>query len=110
MLVAQQPSILHVYTPNVSALLVIIIRLVTHNVEELQAVLALARADNTQPIPKLLLLEELLRQVLQVPPAELLMRDDFDTSIAEVGDCDSITEVACSAVDLDALLEKGRES
>jgi len=37
------------------------------------------------------------------------MRDNFDTSIAEIGDGDSVAQVSCSPVDLDALLEKSRE-
>ncbi len=90
-------------------LLVIIIVTLANHVEELQAVLALRCADHAQPVAELLLLEELLRQVLQVPSAELLVRHDLNTPIAEVADGDVVAEVAGAAVDLDALLKEGRE-
>jgi ribosomal RNA-processing protein 12 len=90
-------------------LLIIIIALLPNNIEELQAVLALTRADDTQPIAQLLLLEELLRQILQVSPAELLVRHDFDAAVADVGDGDGVAEVPRPAVDFDALLEEGCE-
>lgn len=90
-------------------LVLLLIRIVTHNVEELQAVLALAGADHTQPVPQLLLLQELLGQVLEVPTAELLVRDDLDAPIAQVVDGDVIAEVASAALNLDALLQEGGE-
>jgi hypothetical protein len=34
---------------------------------------------------------------------------DLDAAVAEVGDGDGVAEVAGAAVDLDALLEEGRE-
>lgn len=37
------------------------------------------------------------------------MGDDLDLAVAEVGDGDVVAEVAGQAVDLDALLEEGRE-
>lgn len=37
------------------------------------------------------------------------MRNDFDAAIAEVGDVDSVAEVAGAALDLDALLQEGGE-
>ena len=90
-------------------LIIIFLTLLPNNIEKLKAILALARAHHPQPIAQLLLLEELLSQVLQVPPAELLMRDDFDPAIAEVGDVDSVAEIARAAVDFDTLLQEGRE-
>ena len=90
-------------------LLVILIILPTNNVEELQAVLALAGADHPQPIPQLLLLKELLREILEVPSAELLVRDDLDPAIAQIRDVNIVAEVAGAAVDFDALLEERRE-
>jgi len=90
-------------------LLVIVLGLVTNNVEELEAVLALGGADDAQPVTELLLLEELLGQVLEVATAEVLVSNDLDSAIAEVGDGDVLAEVAGAAVDLDALLQEGRE-
>ena len=95
---------LKVFTSTSSRLVIIIVTLFTNNVEEFQAVFAFARANYTKPIAELLLLEEFLRQVLQVSTTEFLMCNYFNTSIAQVGDCDSVTEVARSAVDFDALL------
>ena len=46
-------------------LVLILLTLVTNNVEELQAVLALGGADHTEPVTELLLLEELLGPVVQ---------------------------------------------
>lgn len=37
------------------------------------------------------------------------MCDDLDLAVAEVGDSDVVAEVAGQAIDLDALLEEGRE-
>ena len=90
-------------------LLIIIVIFSTNNVEELQAVLALAGADHTQPIAQLLLLEELLRQILEVASAKLLMRNNLDPAIAKVRDVDVVAEIAGAAVDFDALLEECRE-
>ena len=90
-------------------LVIIVITLLTDHIEELKAVLALVRADDSQPIPQLLLLEELLGQVLEVPSAELLVRYNLDLAIAQVGDVDGVAEVSCAAVNFDALLEKGCE-
>lgn len=42
-------------------LIIILIRLIIHHIEEAQLVNALARADDAQPIAQLLLLEEFLR-------------------------------------------------
>ena len=53
-----------------SALLLIIARLVSHNIEEPKLINALAGADDPQPIAQLLLLEVLLGQVLEVSLGE----------------------------------------
>jgi hypothetical protein len=45
----------------ITTLLVFLLSLVVHNVEELELVNALGRRHDTQPVTKLLLLEELLR-------------------------------------------------
>ena len=90
-------------------LVLLLLTLITHNIEELQAVLALARAHHTQPIPQLLLLQELLCQVLEVAAGELLVRDDLNAAIAKVGDGDGVAEVTGAALDLDALLQEGGE-
>lgn len=90
-------------------LVLLFLAVIAHNVEELQAVLALARADHPEPIAQLLLLKELLRQVLEVPTAEVLVGYDLDAAVAQVGDGDGVAEVAGAAIDLDALLQEGGE-
>lgn len=90
-------------------LVLLLITLLTNNVEELEAVLALAGADDTEPVTELLLLEKLLGQVLEVAARELLVSDHLDLAIAEVVDGDVVAEVASETVDLDALLEEGCE-
>lgn len=94
---------------QMTTLLVILLALLTNNVEELQAVLALGGGDDAEPVTELLLLEELLGEVLEVAAGELLVGDDFDAAVAEVAHGDVVTEVAGAAVDLDALLQEGGE-
>lgn len=90
-------------------LVLLLLTLVTNNVEELEGVLALVGADDTEPVTELLLLQKLLGQVLEVAAGELLVGDDLDAAIAEVGDVDGVAEVAGQTVDLDALLQEGGE-
>lgn len=90
-------------------LVLLLLTLLTNNVEELEGVLALVGGDDTEPVTELLLLEELLGQVLDVATGELLVGNDLDATIAEVGDVDLLAEVAGEAVDLDALLQEGGE-
>lgn len=54
-------------------LVLLFLALFADDVEELQAVLALGGADNTEPVTKHLLLEELLCEVLEVSTGELLV-------------------------------------
>ena len=90
-------------------LVLLLLTLLANNVEELEGVLALVGGDDAEPVTELLLLEELLRQVLEVAAGELLVSDDLDAAVAEVGDVDALAEVAGEAVNLDALLEEGGE-
>jgi hypothetical protein len=90
-------------------LVLLLLTLLANDVEELEGVLALVGGDDAEPVTKLLLLEELLCQVLDVATGELLVSDDLDAAITEVGDVDALAEVAGEAVDLDALLEEGGE-
>jgi hypothetical protein len=87
-------------------LLIIIISILVDNVEEAQFIDALAGADHPQPIAQLLFLEELLRQVLQVSPAEGDMRHNLDLAIADTLDFDLVAEVAGAAFDLDAVVQE----
>merc|ERR1712080_460808 len=90
-------------------LVLLLLTLLANDVEELEGVLALVGGDDTEPVTKLLLLEELLGQVLNVATGELLVGNDLDATIAEVGDVDLLAEVAGEAVNLDALLEESGE-
>ena len=87
-------------------LLVIILLLVLHDVEEPELVDTLAGADNTQPVTELLLLEELLREVLEVAAGELDVSHDLDLVAANLGDGDVVAEVAGAAVNLDAVVQE----
>ena len=110
---APRPDSTHTHLTSSStpkqSLLIILLALLTHNIEELQAVLALARADHAQPVAQLLLLEKLLRQVLEVAAGELLVRDDLDAAVAQVADADGVAQIAGAALDFDALLQEGGE-
>lgn len=88
------------------ALLIIIILLIIDNIEEPELVHALTSRDNTQPIPQLLLLQVLLREVLEVSTTELLVRDDFNFALALLADLDCVAEVAGAAVDLYAVVQE----
>jgi len=90
-------------------LLVILLLVLANNVVEPELVNTLAGGDDPQPVPELLLLEELLSQVLEVATAELLVRDDLDLSVLEVRDADRLAEVSGAAVDLYARLQECRE-
>ena len=87
-------------------LLVIILLLVLHDVEEAELVDTLAGADDAQPVTELLLLEELLGQILEVAAGELDVRDDLDLVAADLGDGDGLAEVASAALDLDAVVQE----
>ena len=97
------------YRNQAIRLVLLLLTLLTNNVEELEGVLALVGGDDTEPVTELLLLEELLGQVLEVATGELLVGNDLDATIAEVGDVDLLAEVAGEAVNLDALLEESGE-
>ena len=90
-------------------LLVVLLLVLANNVVEPELVDTLAGADDAEPVTELLLLQELLGQVLEVAAAELLVGDDFDLAVLEVGHRDGLAEVAGAAVDLDARLQEGGE-
>lgn len=62
--------------------------------------------NNPNPVPQLLLLQVFLGHVLQVATAELLVRDDLDLAVARLRDDDRFAEVACAAIDFDAVVEE----
>lgn len=90
-------------------LLLILLILVANDVVEAELVNTLGGADNAQPITELLLLEELLGQVLEVATGKLLVGDDLNAAVVQVGDADSVAEVTGAAIDLDARLQEGGE-
>jgi len=92
-----------------TSLVLLLLTLIANHVEELEAVLALLRADNTEPVAQLLLLEELLGEVLEVAAGEVLVGDNLDAAVAKVVDVDVVAQIAGAAVDLDALLQEGGE-
>ena len=87
-------------------LLIIVISILVDNVEEAQLVDTLAGADHPQPIAQLLFLEELLRQVLQISPAEGDVRHNLNLAVADALDFDLVAEVSGAAFDLDAVVQE----
>jgi hypothetical protein len=90
-------------------LLVILLLVLANNVVEAELVDTLGGGNDTEPVTELLLLEELLCQVLEVATGEVLVSNDLDLAVVEVGDGDGLAEVTGAAVDLDARLEEGGE-
>ncbi len=86
-------------------LLVGLLLLVLVDVEVAELVGGGAGRNNVEPVADLLLLEELLRQVLEVALGEGAVSGDGEL-VAIAGNGDSTREVAGLAVDLDALVEE----
>lgn len=105
-------------------LLLIILSLVVDDVEEAELVDTLGGGDDTEPVTELLLLEELLGtvkaisicgnvivggcniQVLEVTTRELLVSDNLDLALTDLGDGNNVTKVSGAAVNLDLVLEE----
>jgi len=87
-------------------LLIILIALIVNNVEESQLVHALGGGDHAQPISELLLLEEFLRQVLQIPARKRNMRDDLDLPVSNGFDVNVIAQIPGATLDLDAIVQE----
>ena len=111
---SQEAPVLHLSRSSVASLshplIIIILAILTNHIEELQAILALTRTHDPQPIAQLLLLEKLLGQILQVPATEVLMADDLDAAIAQIRNGDVVAQVPRTAFDFNTLLEEGSES
>lgn len=112
---------------EVTCLLLILLSLVVNDVVEAELVDTLGGGDDTEPVTELLLLEVLLgaglggmvsgasqisksaqrnSQVLQVAAGEGDVSNDLDLALAGLGDHDVVTEVADTALDLDAVVEE----
>jgi len=87
-------------------LFVILLSFIVNNIEEPEFVDTLGSRDNAKPIPQLLLLEELLRQVLEVSSRKLSVCNNLDLAVTLLRDLNGITEVANTAVDLDFVLKE----
>lgn len=116
-----------------SNLLLILLALVVDDVVEAELVDTLGGGDDTEPVTELLLLEVLLGavkklqvsthvalvliqggerniQVLQVAAREGDVSNNLDLAVTSLGDDDLVTEVADTALDLDAVVEELLES
>lgn len=115
-----------------SNLLLILLTLVVDDVVEAELVDTLGGGDDTEPVTELLLLEVLLGavercrlvhvalvvlfrderniQVLQVAAGEGDVSNNLDLAVTSLGDDDLVTEVADTALDLDAVVEELLES
>jgi hypothetical protein len=107
-------------------LFLILLSLVVDDVVEAELVDTLGGGDDTEPVTELLLLEVLLgaglksmvsgvsrisaqqgnSQVLQVAAGEGDVSNDLDLALAGLGNHDVVTEVADTALDLDAVVEE----
>jgi hypothetical protein len=108
-------------------LLLILLSLVVNDVVEAELVDTLGGGDDAEPVTELLLLEVLLgpvermwsagcrmpklhrkenSQVLEVATGEGDVSNDLDLALASLGDDDVVTEVADTALDLDAVVEE----
>jgi len=86
---------------------ILFLTLIVSNVEvpQLIDIPVLVGCDNPEPIPHIVLLQVLLRQVLQVPLGEGTLRSDADL-VFLAGDGDSATEDPSLSIDLDAVVEE----
>ena len=107
-------------------LLLILLSLVVDDVVEAELVDTLGGGDDAEPVTELLLLEVLLgpvermwsagaacrncagynSQVLEVATREGDVSNDLDLALASLGDDNVVTEVADTALDLDAVVEE----
>jgi hypothetical protein len=105
--VALKPSLISLCpSSSTKHLLFILLFLILHDIEEPKLIHALTGGHYTQPVTKLLLLQELLGQVLEVAAGELDVRDDFDLIAADLGDGHIVPEIAGAAFDLDAVMQE----
>jgi len=100
------PSVISTHQSINFFLLIILVSVIVNDVEESELVDTLRSRHNTEPIPELLLLEELLGQVLEVSSREVDVRNNLDLSIANLRDLHNVAEVTDTAVDLDLVLEE----
>ena len=91
-------------------LLVILSILVVDNVEELELVDTLGGGDDAQPVAELHLLQELLGEVLEVAARQVVVGNDLDLAVTDLGDLNGLAQVADTALDLDALVQVLLES
>lgn len=116
-------------------LLIVIIRIIIHHIEEPKFIDPLTRAHHPQPIPQLLLLQELLRpivfptispqplnpkhngplsprtaeansQVLEIPPREIRMRNNLNLPIPLLADLHRIPQIPDPPVHLDLVVQE----
>lgn len=64
---------------------------------------------DAQPIAKLLLLQELLGQVLDVSPREVNLALNLDNAATDCLDGDVVAQISGARVDFDLLLQKRRK-
>lgn len=87
-------------------LLVVLVISVVNDVEELELVNTLGGGNDAKPVTKLLLLEELLGQVLEIAARELVVSNDLNLAIGDLGDDNGVAELANATVDLDLLVQE----
>lgn len=76
------------------------------DVEVTELVGLLVRSNHAEPVTDLVLLQELLRKVLEVALGERNVGDHSDLVVGTTANRDSITQVVCTAINLDAVVKE----
>eukprot|EP01127_Copromyxa_protea_P016165 TRINITY_DN475_c0_g1_i1.p1 TRINITY_DN475_c0_g1~~TRINITY_DN475_c0_g1_i1.p1 ORF type:complete len:159 (+),score=20.56 TRINITY_DN475_c0_g1_i1:79-555(+) len=79
------------------------------DVKVFQCVGVLVGRNNSDPIAKLLLLQELLSQIFDVTLGKRCLGSDLDSS-SSAGDANGISKLSSLAINLDTLLQEGDDS
>lgn len=87
-------------------LVVIVICTIHLDVVEFERVDSLAGGNDSEPLSQLVLLQELLRQILEVSARELSVRDNDDFSCTFTRNLNGFSKVTGPSVNLDSVVEE----
>jgi hypothetical protein len=92
--------------PVRNRLLIVLLSVVIDDVEELELVNATRGGNDAEPVTELVLLEELLGKVLDIPTRELVVGNDLDLAVGGGRDLDGLAKVADATLNLDLLVQE----
>jgi len=105
------------YSSNVScnltkttALVVILISFIVHDIVEPELIDTLGGRNDTKPVSKLLLFEILLGEVLEVAARKLLVRHDFQLSVPLLANDDILPQIPSATLDFNSIVKEFLES